>query len=87
VWVIKDWVFLFNNALEHQLQLTKQVTVVRSHPQYFPSLTPYNFYFFPSMKDQLKGYHSSDTVDVQVALKTALQEVTYSDFHKCSKQM
>jgi hypothetical protein len=37
------------------------------------------------MKHQMKGHHCSDTVDV--ALKTALQEITYSDFYKCSKQM
>jgi transcription elongation factor GreA-like protein len=39
------------------------------------------------MKNQLKGHYCSDALDVHVASKTALQEVTYTDIQKRSKQM
>jgi hypothetical protein len=44
------------------------------HPPYSFELASSCCYLFPQIKEQLKGQHFKDAVEVHVALKNALQE-------------
>jgi hypothetical protein len=68
----KDWVWLHDTALAHQLQIVKQQfakhgTEVFPHPPYSYDLPLCDIYLFPKLKDRLRDSLFKDAVEVQVA--------------------
>jgi hypothetical protein len=72
----------WNMVADVQQQFAKYGTVVLPHPPHFPNLTQCDYYFHPQMKDQLKGHHSKNTTETQMASKTDTQ----CGFQKSLKQ-
>ncbi|XP_041379219.1 histone-lysine N-methyltransferase SETMAR-like [Gigantopelta aegis] len=56
-----NWVLHHDNAPPHRALkirefFTRTNMIVSSHPHYSPDLAPCNFFLFPKMKSNLKGY-------------------------------
>ena len=53
------------------------------HPAYSPDLAPCDFYVFPKMKLQLKGWHFVSTEEIQAESQQVLNILMPAGFNEC----
>jgi hypothetical protein len=61
LWCRKNWLLLHDNSPAHrpvlvQEVLAKQQVTILPHPPYSHDLTLCNFFFFPCLKEKLRGH-------------------------------
>jgi histone-lysine N-methyltransferase SETMAR len=74
------WILHHDNAPEHDMFrvckfLANNSNTKIDHPPYSPNLAPCDFWFFPKLKNALKGQRSADLSDIQHNMKTLLRDI------------
>jgi hypothetical protein len=49
-------------------------------PQYFPDLSPPDYFLFPKLKMKLKGLHFAEVAEIQDAITDELKKVQKDEF-------
>jgi hypothetical protein len=88
IWVAKAWAVLHDRVPTYKSflliqQLKQHGTVVLLHSCMVSHHVIFFFYLFLWIKDQLKGCHFKDAVEVEIALKIAFQEVAHMMASRC----
>ncbi|GFW35386.1 putative transposase [Trichonephila clavipes] len=58
---------------------------VAPQPPYSP-LSPCDFFLFPKLKNQLKGYHFASLENIQTAVTDKLKTIPISEFYQCYEE-
>ncbi|GFW14654.1 putative transposase [Trichonephila clavipes] len=59
---------------------------VAPQPPYSPYLSPWDFFFFPKLKNHLKGHHFGTLENIQTAVTDQLKAIPISEFHQCYEE-
>ncbi|CAF1130283.1 unnamed protein product [Rotaria sordida] len=89
---LRGLIFHDDNARPHRAWITNEF-LLENHveqypnPPYSPDLSPYGFFFFPKLKNQLRGIRFNDDNEMLTALQQAIDSLTKEDWfirmHKC----
>ncbi|GFU65584.1 putative transposase [Trichonephila clavipes] len=86
-----SWVLHHDNAPCHtaisvnRLLASKNIPVA-PQPPYSPDLSPWDFFFFPKLKNRLKGHHFETLENIQTAVIDQLKAIPISEFHQCYEE-
>ncbi|GFV08612.1 uncharacterized protein TNCV_4855921 [Trichonephila clavipes] len=59
---------------------------VAPQPLYSPDLSPCDFYFFPKLKNHLKGHNCRTLENIQTVVTDQLKAIPISEFHQCYEE-
>jgi hypothetical protein len=65
--------------------LAKKYVTKMNHPPYSPDLAPCDFWFYPKLKNTLKGQKFANSPDIQPSV-TLLRDIPENDFQVCFRQ-
>ena len=88
MWKKGNWLLHHDNVPAHTSLvvrefLTKNNVTTVPHPAYSPVLAPCDFYVFPKMKLQLKGWCFTSIEEVQAESQRILNTLKLTDFSEC----
>ncbi|UYV61544.1 hypothetical protein LAZ67_1005229 [Cordylochernes scorpioides] len=87
-WQNNDWILHVGNARPHTAHvvlqfLAKHSTIQIPHPPYSPDLAPNDFFLYPKLKMNLKGWKFDNVDMIQAESKATLRNLSKSDFISC----
>ena len=88
-WSRKTWILHHDNAPAHialsikQFLVSKEITTLH-HPSYSPDSSRCDFFFFPKLKEILKGTNFQGVEDVKTSVTRHLKTIT--NFYSASKR-
>jgi histone-lysine N-methyltransferase SETMAR len=87
----KNWLLLRDNAPAHhfvlvQEELEKQQITVLPHPPCSPELAPFDFFFFPRLKEKLRECLFQST-EIITATRETIQDLPVDIFQHCFQQL
>jgi len=91
LWCAGNWLLHDDNAPSHRSLVTREFLAHNSiitlpHPAYSPDLAPWDFFFFPKMKLQLKGRRFDRVEEIQRESKNVLGTLREQDFQHAFQQ-
>ena len=80
------WHFQYDNAPVHNSILVKDYLIKMgnktvAHPPYSPDLAPCDFWFFPKLKEKLRGCRYERIEEMKEAVRKVIDTLTQEDFH------
>ena len=63
--------------------LDGQRVKLMGHPAYSPDLSPYDFWLFPKIKEQLRGKTFQDIYELHSAVQEQMEYLQKEDFYQC----
>ena len=92
MWKMGDWLLHHDNVPTHTSLvvrefLTKNNMTTVPHPAYSLHLAPCDFYVFPKMKLQLKGWRFVSTEEIQAESQQVLNTLMPADFSECFQKL
>jgi histone-lysine N-methyltransferase SETMAR len=70
-----------------QKELAKQQVTVLPHPPYSTDLAQSNFFFFPCLKEKLRGHQFQSAKEIITATREAVQDLPTNVFQQCFQQL
>ena len=70
-----------NNSILVTDYLTKMGIKTVRHPLYSPDLAPCEFWLFPKLNENLRGYRYKTTEEMKEAVMKVIDTLTQEDFH------
>jgi len=87
MWKNRDWLLHHDGAPAHTLLvrefLTNNNMTTVPHPAYLSVLAPCDFYVFPKMKLQFKGWCFLSIEEIQAESQQVLNSLALADFTEC----
>jgi histone-lysine N-methyltransferase SETMAR len=90
-WRFGNWILHHDNAPAHRAVTTNKFLAKHNipslpQPPYSPDLVPCDFFFFPKLKNTMKGRRLDYIEDIQSNATRQLRAITKSDYHSCFRQ-
>jgi hypothetical protein len=92
LWHRKNWLLLYDNATAYrsvlvQEKLAKQHVTVLPHHPYSPDLAPCDFFFFPRLKQRLRGRRFQSVKEIVTTTREAVRDFPANIFQQCFQQL